>query len=251
MTDERIFYIISIVIMLFGLVGGSVLSLGLSLFFIFVLGSYSFWGIFSNGSEISSSFLIKLFLWFTIFIVLSLLSGNFQGFIKGLITENKQMKNQFEELVSIDSQTGFDNRKRFFFELEEEFKRSQRYGNILSILLIQVEYLTDFRKLYGDAETSYIIQKISDQIRETTRVSDKKYRVSDNLFGIMLTHTPHEHVGIVIEKIKKRMTTQSLRDNKREITLTIKFGTGSFEKDVTNYMEMYEIAETELENYTQ
>lgn len=250
-VDDRLFYFISMIIILVGLVTGSVVSLGLSLFFIFVLGSYSFWELFISDQEISRTFLIRLLFWFTIFITTSLLSGNLQGLIKDLISENKQMKSQFEELVSIDLNTGFDNRKRFFYELEEEFKRSQRYENLLSILLIQIDHLSEFRKLYGEKETNHILHKIAEQIRSTTRISDKKFRVDDNVLGVMLTHTPFANVDIVIEKIIPSMSTQLLSDNKREVTLTIKFGTAAFCKDQNDYMEMYDIAKTELENYIQ
>lgn len=197
----------------------------------------------------SQDLLGKMFYWFMIFIVLALLSGSLHGWVQNLLHENAEMKKRFRDLVSIDSLTGFDNRKRFFFELEEEFARSERYGNVLSIVLIQVDQLDEFRKLYGQKETNHILQSIANNIRKCTRRSDKRFRISEDVFAVILTDTPFEHINIVLEKFKKNLVTHVLRNGKKEVTLSMRFGTASYEEHIKKDLELFERAKTELDFY--
>lgn len=244
-----IYFVITIVILILGTIFGTIVSLGGSLLIMFLLGSYLFWKVWTGNDMITFEFLFMFFMWFVVFIVASIISGQLRVFFQGIILENKMMHEKFEELVSIDPDTGFDIEKRFLFELEEEFKRSQRYKQPLTILLIEIEYFDQFLSMYGESETRHVTKSIANGIRNVTRISDKKFRIANDIYAIMLTNTPEEHAIIVMDKIHSKICTHALANGKKQVTLTIAFGYSSYQEHLQDYMEMYYAAQKELSNY--
>ena len=161
------------------------------------------------------------------------------------------MKTKFDELVTIDEATGFDNKKRFYLELEEEYKRSVRTGTPFTLMLIHFKYFAEYERLYGHAEKNHLVKSLSDVLWKQTRISDRKFRLEDDTFAVILFNTGADNVHVVLEKMQEQLTHHRLANGTKEVTITISFGTASFDPAMNDYSELIQLAHEELDAYTQ
>lgn len=232
-----------------GMTNGLIAGLGLTLLIYFFLGSALFWMSFTGTSlvEMSMPFLI-IFIWIVILLLMSLITGRFSTIIKNLAKENDRLQEQLRTLVAVDPMTGFDNQERMFLELELEYNRSKRYGDTFSFLLIKIENLDEFRKLYGEIEYEQVLQHITKNIYGLTRLSDQKFRPEQSVFALLLSNTPIKDVHIIIEKLDKILRVYQLR-NKKYITLTCTYGSAEFMEDVSDPRKFYELVKDQVETH--
>ncbi|RHJ09113.1 diguanylate cyclase domain-containing protein [Bacillus sonorensis] len=183
--------------------------------------------------------------WGAALLVLSFLSGRIHDIAKELHHSVKRLQSEIKSFVAIDTVTGFDNAERMKLELAEEIKRAERYGNSFVFLLLQLHYFKEFKSLYGEKETDRLFQFVSSQIRSLVRETDKKFRPSEERFGIVLTHTPAEHMPAVLSKLKNQLDTYQL-ENGKYVSLTFHVCYLSYRKDLKTADQFLEELENEM-----
>ncbi|MBD0383238.1 GGDEF domain-containing protein [Paenibacillus sedimenti] len=238
-----------LLISLVSMAGGLLLGLGISLTAMFILGSVLIYGVFVSSVEILS--VKEIVIWMIAIIASSLISGIFHRWTTTIIDEHKEMAAKFDGLVTIDEVTGFDNKKRFHLEMEEEFKRSLRTGTPFTLLLIQFKYFQEYERLYGFTEFKHLVKSLSDVLWKQTRISDRKFRVEHDTFGVILFNTGEENLHYVLDKIGEQLKYHKLADGKKEVTITVSFGAASFKREFNDYAELIQHAFQELEEYMQ
>lgn len=239
-------FILFLVVSIVGLFAGTVISLGFALILLFITGSLFFWVSLTNDHLITNELPVLYFLiWMVGLLVFGLLSGIYSQGIHAVYRENELLKEQMRTLVAVDPVTGFDNKERMLLELEAEHSRARRYGSSYSFLVIKMNYFTQFYNLYGEQETTRLLNHISETVARFTRISDLKFRPEKNLFALLLTNTPIEDIHIVIAKLDKELTTFQLQ-NKKFVTLTFEYGYANFEEDQEDYKTVYELARNQV-----
>ncbi|SCW77309.1 diguanylate cyclase (GGDEF) domain-containing protein [Paenibacillus tianmuensis] len=230
-----------------GTVFGLVAGLGLSLAVMFVFGSILLWKAFVSSAIFLSA--EEIVIWMAAILAAPVVTGMLHKRVTTMAAENQEMKEKFDHLVIIDEATGFDNYKRFLFEMEDEFKRSRRTGAPFSLLLIQVKYFEQFQKLYGAKETLHLLQSLSGTLWSQTRMSDRKFRIADDTFAVILSNTEEENADIVIGKIGGLFKTHVLANQKQTVTLNVAFGVSSYNEGLGDAKELVQNASYELEQY--
>ncbi|MFN2744883.1 MULTISPECIES: diguanylate cyclase domain-containing protein [Bacillus] len=186
-----------------------------------------------------------LVVWGMALLLFSFFSGRIHDIAVELQHSVKRLQSEIKSFVAIDRVTGFDNKERMKLELSEEMKRAERYGNSFVFLLLQMHYFKEFKSLYGEKETDRLFQFVSSQIRSCVRETDKKFRPSEERFGIVLTHTPAEHMPAVLAKLKKQLDTYQLQNGKY-ITLTFHVCYLTYRKDLQTADQFLEELENEM-----
>lgn len=250
MSSTTIVLLASVLIVaLTGILGGLLMSLGISLVALFLLGTVLIWEAYASSTMLLS--LKGLIFWMVMIIVSSFISGKLHKWTTTVMVEHQEMRDKFDELVTIDEATGFDNQKRFYFEMEEEYRRSVRTGTPFSLLLIRIKYFEEFERLYGAKETVHLVKSLSDVLWTHTRIGDRKFRVDGNTFAVILFNTGEENADYVIDKLEEKLKHQTLEDGKKAITLTVSFGVASFTQEWNDYTELIRHGFQELEQHTQ
>ncbi|MEC1258988.1 diguanylate cyclase [Bacillus swezeyi] len=186
-----------------------------------------------------------LVVWGMALLLFSFISGRIHDVATELQHSVKRLQSEIKSFVAIDRVTGFDNQQRMKLELSEEMKRAERYGNSFVFLLLQMHYFKEFKSLYGEKETDRLFQFVSSQIRSCVRETDKKFRPSEERFGIVLTHTPAEHMPAVLAKLKKQLDTYQLQNGKY-VTLTFHVCYLTYRKDLKTAEQFLEELENEM-----
>ncbi|MGU9502045.1 diguanylate cyclase domain-containing protein [Bacillus paralicheniformis] len=233
---------ITLAIIAAGIWLGSIYALAGTIIVLFVLGTLM---MFLHTDASSETELQTLVIWGIALLLFSFMSGRIHDIAIGLHRSVKHLQDEINSFVAIDRVTGFDNKQRMKLELSEEIKRAERYGNSFVFLLLQMHYFKEFKSLYGEKETDRLFQFVSSQIRSCVRETDKKFRPAEERFGILLTHTPAEHMPAVLEKLKKQLDTYQLKNGKY-VTLTFHVCHLSYQNDLKTAEQFLEELENEM-----
>ncbi|WLR51899.1 diguanylate cyclase [Bacillus tianshenii] len=241
-------YSIFLLLMLLGLWKGMIVSLGLSLLVIFVFGSAAFWMQLTGSTPIVP--FTQMIIWQGAFLFGSFVSGFSHSQIESIMTKYNYWSKQYHELVTIDPETGFDNEKRFFFYLNEQFKRAQRYEQSFSLLLVRIKNWKEFEKYYGSAEADAILAKLAENLKNITRGSDSHFRVMEDTFALIFPETNADGTEVVINKIiEDNNKGYALKGKNKMITLTLEFGAVTYHSEMNDYMRMFNDAMDEVNRY--
>ena len=110
---------------------------------------------------------------------------------------------ELERLATIDPLTDLRNRRAFFAALGAEFRRAQRYGRDLSVVMIDID---DFKRVNdegGHVFGDYVLTATATAraLTEQTRDSDIVARYGGEEFVVMLPETDEEGATAVAEKL--------------------------------------------------
>ncbi len=106
-----------------------------------------------------------------------------------------------ERLSRIDHLTKVLNRRSFDYIIQHETERCKRHGNILSVLLIDINAFKAINDEYGHLIGDEILKACANIIKENTRKIDYVARFGGDEFGVIM---PNTDVGAA-EQVKKRI----------------------------------------------
>jgi len=252
-NSSKLLFLTYLVITLCSLFFGTLASLIITLIFIFFLGSFYMF----DSMHIVNSAFIERFLHpqtFLIYgfglLITSMLGGNIQHEIRRMVNQIDLLKQEVEQFVAIDTETFFDNAQRMEIELQREMKRIDRYGGKFTVLFLELDYYKEFLKAYGQEEMEHLLKTIGEKVSNNLRLSDKKFRYSENKFAFFLIETPKEHVDIVAEKLANCLKIHQLKNGKT-VTLNFHVSYGEYNSEMKeiNYKNFIEEIERETVFY--
>ena len=120
------------------------------------------------------------------------------------VNELNELKERFQLLSRIDGLTEIDNRRTFNEEYQQEWKRAQRNGESLAIIMLDIDFFKYYNDTYGHLEGDNCLIKVAKCIKESARRSyDKVARYGGEEFVILLPDTDLKgalHIGKSIRK---------------------------------------------------
>jgi len=138
-----------------------------------------------------------------------------------------QYQQHLEYQTQVDSLTGLFNRRAFEKKINEEFERSKRYHNPLSILLLDIDNFKMINDSYGHHGGDAALVKISETFRERTRQSDFPSRYGGEEFVLILPETDQDSALQVASKIHDSIRTSAFGTATRPFALTVSIGVSS------------------------
>ena len=123
-----------------------------------------------------------------------------QGKLKILISD-------LDQLARTDELTGAWNRRRFEETVETEMDRLRRYGQRLSLMILDVDHFKKINDLYGHSIGDRVLIYLSNTIRSSLRVSDSLTRWGGEEFIILCPNTTAETVSKLAERLRKKVAS--------------------------------------------
>lgn len=206
----------------FGIIAG----LYSSLVFLFIIGSAIFYIQLTNNSSIFVPLDLKMSVFFMYgisIIVLVIIAGRINELLRDIAKETAELKEKVSKYVAIDLNSGFDNRYRLEKDIVSEIKRANRSEKSYVFLLLQIQHINNFEKLYGENETANLIKGLAKNINRVMRLTDKKYRFDKEHFALILPETTNEYIHVIYEKLSNNMKEHELL-NGNLVTLSFKAG---------------------------
>jgi len=133
----------------------------------------------------------------------------------------KIMIGELDRLASTDKLTGAWNRRRFEETIETEMDRLRRYGNRLSLMILDVDHFKNINDQYGHAVGDQVLVDLSDTIRSSLRSSDSLTRWGGEEFVILCPNTTLAIVSKLAERLRKKIATVNFQ---QVGSITVSFG---------------------------
>ena len=140
-----------------------------------------------------------------------------------------RLKNEEVRALSIrDSLTGTFNREYLTERLQQELKRSQRYGHPLSLIMCDIDHFKDVNDRYGHRAGDQILKDFVSRIAGSIRIDvDWIARYGGEEFLIVLPETDLASACIVAERLRRLVGEAPFRLRGGEIGITSSFGVAS------------------------
>ena len=192
---------------------------------------------------------INVYLWVISIPIISFLTGRFGDKLREIQNENKELKTEMKELVTIDKKTGLSNLKGFYEDLEREISRCKRHKFPMALMLIKISYYNELLVYFGERKMRQIIGEISECIVKSTRIEDIQYMLNDDTFAILLIETDELGGEVVNKRVKDGIKNINLKlDNQeKNINVEVKVGIVEYNENIHDAIELKKLAEKELE----
>jgi diguanylate cyclase (GGDEF)-like protein len=151
-----------------------------------------------------------------------------------LALENAQMQHELELLASTDRLTGLRNRQRFFEDLRREFAAARRYGDPLSLLLLDVDGLSEVNSTRGYRAGDELLVSLAERLLRGLRVSDVAARLGDDDFAVLLPRTGRDGAAAVGRRLSDT------------ISAPVHVGIAVLDAEITSGAELLERADRDL-----
>ncbi len=157
--------------------------------------------------------------------------------------ENAQLYAQARERAHIDELTGLYNHRYFHERLDEEISRCSRFGDIFSLLFLDMDLFKTYNDVYGHLAGDDILRDIGQYIRSATRSIDMAFRYGGDEFTVILPQASLDDAYNVGERIRKRIESEM---DSGGVALTCSMGVASWPTDGVMREELFQAADAAL-----
>jgi diguanylate cyclase (GGDEF)-like protein len=120
-----------------------------------------------------------------------------------MVLDNARLYEAAKRLAITDGLTKIYNH-RFFQELfEKEFKRSDRYGTIFSLIMLDIDFFKKINDNYGHLYGDEILKEIAELVKGCLRTMDLLARYGGEEFAILLPETNLPEAVQTAERIRR------------------------------------------------
>ncbi|HEX9051279.1 MAG TPA: diguanylate cyclase [Anaeromyxobacter sp.] len=125
--------------------------------------------------------------------------------IKHLQERLRDAQRKLEEQSVTDGLTGLKNRRFFDERLHEEFRRAQRYGDTLSLIMIDLDHFKEVNDRHGHPAGDVVLREAAALLRASIRDPDICARYGGEEFAVILPKTHMTGALAVAERIWKEL----------------------------------------------
>jgi diguanylate cyclase (GGDEF)-like protein len=147
-----------------------------------------------------------------------------------LALQNALLHGELERLSVTDRLTELYNHGYFQQRLEEEIGRAERFGHVLSLIMIDIDDFKLFNDTYGHPRGDRVLRSVSDAITGSLRDIDFAARYGGEEFVVVLPETDVDGAAAVAERIRSEVEKLSFASIGVEpsVRKTISVGVATF-----------------------
>jgi diguanylate cyclase (GGDEF)-like protein len=137
----------------------------------------------------------------------------------------KRKSDLLEQLVRIDGLTDICNRRGLDEALDREWKRCQRHGTSLALIMLDIDHFKVFNDTYGHAEGDACLARVARTVSlSLNRSTDLAARYGGEEFAVLLPETPLAAAREIAETIRRKVQGLSIEHVCGENCVTISLG---------------------------
>jgi diguanylate cyclase (GGDEF)-like protein/PAS domain S-box-containing protein len=182
-------------------------------------------------------------------------SGEVLGF--SVVTHDLSERRTFAEQTrdeassTTDYLTGVAARRAFFDVAQSEVARARRYGQPLTMLLVDPDHFADTVAQYGEGFASEWLRAIAWVCRQESRTTDVVGRVGGEAFAVLLPSTELSGGLVLAERIRERMQRHVFAGDYQGARCTLSIGVAEVSDGITGVDGLMTTAGTAVERARQ
>jgi diguanylate cyclase (GGDEF)-like protein/putative nucleotidyltransferase with HDIG domain len=161
----------------------------------------------------------------------------------GVVMENAQLYAKAKERAHTDELTGLFNHRYFHERLDEEISRCSRFGDIFSLLFLDVDLFKAYNDIYGHLAGDDMLKQMGQYIKNSIRGIDMAFRYGGDEFTVILPQATIDDACKVAERIRKKIEVEM---DSKGAPLTCSLGIASWPTDGVMREEIIQAADASL-----
>ena len=160
---------------------------------------------------------------------------------------NARLYAETVELSLTDPLTGTANRRHLFQQLELEVSRAQRFGNQLSLLMIDIDHFKLYNDRYGHPAGDEVLKAVGGVLVGTVRKIDTFARYGGEEFAVILPHIGRHAAMVVGDKVRRAVSLLAFESGGPEPErVTVSVGLAHLPGDAQDARELVDRADAAL-----
>ena len=137
-------------------------------------------------------------------------------------------KAQLWDMAVTDSLTGLYVRRYFMVKLQEELHRAERYNNILSVVMADLDQFKNINDTYGHDAGDRVLEAIGKFLQQNIRDVDVVARYGGEEFVVMIPEAAKDAAHSLSERLRKNLAEMKF-ENLPPITVSLGIATYPFD----------------------
>jgi len=155
-------------------------------------------------------------------------------FVSGIQQDSVRLSEELDRVTLLsltDELTGLPNRRAFVQRLNDEIARVKRYGNNLSLAVIDIDHFKPINDQYGHVAGDRVLRKYTQDVLSMFRQHDMVARYGGEEFVVIFPGTDIEGALQALENVKERAGQSFFKLNDEDVRLP------TFSAGLVSYME--------------
>jgi len=151
----------------------------------------------------------------------------------------KSLRDKIEkitELSETDYMLNIYNRSKFMEELKNEIKRVNRYGNNLSLIMLDVDYFKEINDRYGHMTGDQILIKLTEVINRKIRDLDIFARYGGDEFIIITPNTDLDEAAKLAQRLRESIAETNF-ENLQGVTCSFGVAEYSSQDNIDSFIK--------------
>lgn len=126
------------------------------------------------------------------------------------ISERRKLELELVRQARMDMLTNLPNRRHFLDLAGQELVRANRYGSLLSVLMIDLDEFKAINDEYGHHTGDKVLIKFAEICRQTMRGIDITGRIGGEEFAVLLPETDERRALDAAERLRQRVSEEAI-----------------------------------------
>lgn len=134
---------------------------------------------------------------------------------------------EMEQLAARDQLTGLASRRAGFDRLGMEFRRAERYGRPLAVLMADLDHFKAVNDAHGHLFGDHVLATVAHILAANVRQSDLVIRYGGEEFLVLLPETSEADAATVAEKLRASVAADPIEQGGLAVQMTVSIGVGA------------------------
>ncbi len=148
------------------------------------------------------------------------------------ISDRKDREDELVRLATTDPLTGAFNRRFGADRLAEMFGRYRRYGNAVSVLMVDIDHFKKVNDSFGHDRGDMVLRGLAQTLRELLRKPDVIARWGGEEFLVLMPETPADRAALVGNRIIEAVRARTFETDHGPVSITISIGLATTAPDM-------------------
>ncbi|MEW5872651.1 MAG: diguanylate cyclase [Chloroflexota bacterium] len=146
------------------------------------------------------------------------------------------------ESALLDPLTGIYSRAALNQRLQEEVERARRYGENMSLALLDMDHFKSINDAFGHTRGDQVLVEFSARLSFMVRSSDIVFRYGGDEFVILLPHTDRDQATRLSERMLETLRNKPFHGDP-PLSVSLSMGIACFPQDASTPQALFELAD--------